>query len=183
MSIPITNQIKWQGSEKEKKFAKNFFTLNNWQYLVILGIAISGLAAFINTYDAISGINKKTQICAQSSLLQKELNTQFIVLIVLSCFAIVLGIILAWIFRSGTNQRKIVTLGIMTVGIFGIIYALAIKFYQFSISAKLGISWVAFLGFLILGYFISSGKKMSFIPESWGVKTGKPESIEMTEMQ
>ena len=144
----------------EKENITKYFSLNSWQFLVVLGIAISGLAAFVNTYDAWSGINSKIQTCAQSDALQKELNTQFIIIMVISCLAIVLGIILFWLFRNQKNQRRLVTMGITTTGIFGIIYALSIKFQNATNKIKLGISWTSFIGFLILGFFISGGIKV-----------------------
>ena len=159
--ITITESLKPGSFDEESGHFKRLFTLSNWQYVVILGIAISGLAAFVNTYDAWSGINAKLAACTQDPVLKKELNTQFIVILVLSCLAVLLGIILAWIFRSKLNQRKIITLGITTAGVLGILYALSIKFQNTTNAAKLGVSWVSFLAFLILGYFISSNKKVA----------------------
>jgi uncharacterized membrane protein HdeD (DUF308 family) len=154
-------RFKPESTEMEKTNFKKFFQLNSWQYLLIIAISISGLATFINTYDAWSNINSKLIACTQSDALQKELNTQFIVILVLACVAIVLGVLLAWFFRSQANQRRILTLGIITTGIFGILYALSIKFQNATNKWKLGISWAAFLFFLILGFFLST-KKYNF---------------------
>lgn len=163
-TVEITPVTSWKKTfvpadwaTEKKNFSRYFYGMNNWQFMVVLGIAISGLASFVNTYDAWSGINSQTQSCTQSSTLQKDLNIQFIVLIVLSCVAIILGILLAWVFRSQQNQRRLVTLGITTAGIFGILYALSIKFQNASNKIKLWTSWVCFAGFLIIGFLISTG--------------------------
>jgi len=136
---------------------KNYFTLQSWQLLVILGIALSGLSTFVTTYNAWSGINTNVQACAQSSLLQKKLKTKFIVILVLSCLAVVLGILLAWFLRRNPNPRKLFTLGITGVGVFGIIYAIALKFQNVTDKVKLGVSWASFVAFLLLGFFLSYG--------------------------
>ncbi|MEM3062876.1 MAG: hypothetical protein QW303_04965, partial [Nitrososphaerota archaeon] len=130
-------------------------SMTSWQYLVILGIAITGLASFINTYNAFSDINIHTEKCYQEEPLNREIHIQFVVVLVLSILSLVLGITLAILLRHAKNQRRIVTLGIITVGIFGIIYSLSLKFYTFSGWTKVGISWASFIAFLVLGFFIS----------------------------
>jgi len=159
-------QLKPGTFAEESENIKKYFQLNSWQYLVILGIAVSGLAAFVNTYDAWTNINSRIKSCAQSDALKKELRTQFIVILVLSCFAVVLGIILAWFFRGQQNQRRVLTLGIITTGIFGILYAISIEFQNVTNKVKLGVSWVSFLGFLILGFFLSTKKSVSLTTPS-----------------
>ncbi|XWV26023.1 hypothetical protein QJ857_gp1057 [Tupanvirus soda lake] len=155
----VRQQFTPETLEKETGYAKGFFNLNIWQYLIIIGIAVSGLAAFINTYDAISGINSKLRACSQSDELEKELNTQFIILMVLSSLAIVIGSILAWLLRRNSNRRLLLTWGIITTGIFGILYGLAIRFQNVSNNIKLFASWITFLGFLVLGWFLSTRAK------------------------
>lgn len=153
----LKEAARWKGSTVEIERAKSYFQgFSNWQVLVIIGIAISGLASFVNTYDAWSKINTQIQAALQTGTIQKELNTQFIVILVLSCLAIALGIVLAWLFRHATNPRRIVTLGIITAGIFGILYAVSMKFQTASTIYKLGASWGAFLAFIILGFVLSS---------------------------
>lgn len=181
-------QLKPESFSKEKKYFQRFFTLNSWQYLLILAIAISGLAAFINTYDAWSNINSKLIECTESDSLRKELNTQFIIIIVLSCIAIVIGVLLAWFFRRAANQRRILTLGIITAGIFGILYALSIKFRSVTNKFKLGVSWLSFIFFIILGFFLSSkdvwyksrSLKTGSLPEETGIEM---EEIGETDLQ
>ena len=155
----VTKQFAPGSLADETGYASKYFNLDIWHYLIIIGIAVSGLAAFVNTYDAISGINANMQACSQTDVLQKELNTQFIVLLALSCFAVLLGLILAWFFRKQDNQRRLITLGIITIGIFGILYALTIRFQYTSNTIKLFASWITFLGFLVLGWFLSQRAK------------------------
>lgn len=157
-----TDRIKPKSMKEETKALKKYFRLDVWHYLIIIGIAVSGLAAFINTYNAISDIDKNMKACAQTYTLQKEFNTQFIVLLVLSFFSVLLGLILTWFFRNQENQRRLITLGIMTVGIFGILYALTIKFQTASNTIKLFASWITFLGFLVLGFFLSTKSNVKF---------------------
>jgi hypothetical protein len=145
---------------EEKANAHRFFTLNNWQYIVILGIAISGLAAFITTYNAVTKINKDLLTCENSVALKHALNTKFLIVLILSCIAVFIGILLAWLFRANANQRKLLTIGITTMGIFGILYAIGIKFRGTTNNLQLGISWITFLAFLILGFFFSSQDKL-----------------------
>ncbi|MEM0354019.1 MAG: hypothetical protein QXW79_00420 [Thermoplasmata archaeon] len=151
----LSKTAGWKGRGEEVKSLKKYFSMTSWQYLVILGIAITGLASFINTYNAFSDINIHTEKCYQEDPLNKEIHTQFVVVLVLSILSLVLGITLAILLRHAKNQRRIVTLGIITVGIFGIIYSLSLKFYTFSGWTKVGISWASFVAFLILGFFMS----------------------------
>jgi len=171
---PITKNITTTLSEsfrlgtraEESEYAKKYFSLNGWQYLIIIGIAVSGLAAFVTTYNAISGINATILGCTKYGNIKRELTIKFIIILTLSCFAVVLGLILAWFFRKKQNQRRILTLGIITTGILGIIYSLSIKLQDFSDSIKLIASWLAFIIFLFLGYFLSTKKSVTLTTPS-----------------
>lgn len=154
-----------QSFEIEKENISKYFNITSWQGIVIIGIAISGIASFVNTYNAWSGINIELEKCSQTSELKKKLYIQFIVIMVLSSLAIVLGIVLAWLFRTSENPRKILTFGIITLGILGIVYALATKFQNTSNSIKLTISWASFIGFIILGFFVSKNQNSIEINE------------------
>ena len=50
--------------------------LTKTQYLIILGTAVSGLASFVNTYDAIAKTAEKQQVCEESEDYKKVLQTQ-----------------------------------------------------------------------------------------------------------
>lgn len=163
-SSSITQSLKPTSLSEETANIKRLFSFSKWQIFVLFGIAISGLAAFVNTYDAWSGITTQLQSCTSSSNIQSELNTQFIVIIVLSCVAIVLGLFLAWLFRGHANQRRLITLGITLAGFFGIVYALSVKFQNATNKVRLTVSWLSFIGFLIWGYFISNRTVLATVP-------------------
>ena len=125
--------------------------LSPWKYLIILGIGITGLTTYATTYNAIAA--SKNEPCPLSEELQKKYQTRFIVTIVLSIVAIILGILLAYFFR--TNSYAFLTLGLTTAGIFGLSYALISKFAQgVSLPVQTGISWGAFIIFVIAGFMI-----------------------------
>lgn len=152
------SKIKLGTFSEEFGHVKKFFSLNKWQYMVMLGVAVSGLAAFVNTYNAWSGINAATKSCTENPDYEKKINTQVIVLIILAVLAIILGAIIAWLLRNLKNTGNIVTLGIITAGIFGIIYAISRKFQNATDRLKLGISWVSFFAFIIIGFIMSAKK-------------------------
>jgi F0F1-type ATP synthase membrane subunit c/vacuolar-type H+-ATPase subunit K len=145
-------------SEEESGYltqAKGYFTLNQWQLLIVLGVAISGIAAFVTAYDALFKIDSKVAACAESDALKKALQTRFIVVLVLSCVAIVIGIILGIVYRK--NPKRVLTFGLTAFGILGILYAVITKYNKAQISIKLGISWTSFIAFIILGYLCDAG--------------------------
>lgn len=146
-SRSIADKFKPGSFSEEKKTISKYFDLSIWQILIIIGIAISLLAAFINTYNAVADLNTA---CVQTEALQKKLNTQFIVMVVLGSIALVVGIILSWLFRRGTGSR-LITLGLTASGIFAIIYGLTIRYANTSNNIKLGISWGALAAFVVLG--------------------------------
>lgn len=136
----------------------NLSTLNNWQLLIIFGTAISGMATLVNSYDYISGINSKFKGCEQSQETNDLLKTRFIVLLVLSSIAIVLGILLGFLFRS--NPKRLLTFGLGSAGLFGIMYALY-SWYQytpFGDAVKLFASAGPFVMFILLGFLYSQQK-------------------------
>jgi VIT1/CCC1 family predicted Fe2+/Mn2+ transporter len=130
---------------------------NSWQFFIVLGIAISGLAAFVNTYNSWSSINTQLEACIQSGPLQDAYRTQFIVLIVLSILAILVGILLTVFLSNRAEHRMaILILGMIFTGIFGIIYAATIKLQNFTNGFKLSVSWISFAAFIILGIVLGN---------------------------
>lgn len=157
----VKSKAKLGTFEQEATHIKNTISLKGWQYAIVVIIALSGLAAFVNTYNAWSDIGTNLSACRNTDPLKQELNTQFIVLLIVSCVALVLGIALAWLFRKQSNQRQILTMGIITMGILGIVYAISIKFQDVTNSVKLGVSWTIFILFVIIGFFASSKAKVT----------------------
>lgn len=160
--INIGETLKPGSFADEKEHIKTLVGgLGYWQVLVIFGIAISGISAFMNTYDYVTSVNSQLATCVQSAALKEEINKEFIWLLVLSCLAVVLGSLAAWFLRKSNNQRSVFTFGFILTGIFGILYALSIKYQHIGSGIKMGLSWTSFLGFLVLGFFVSSGYKLT----------------------
>lgn len=134
---------------------KRYFDLAAWNYIIVLLIASTGLAAIVNTYNAISGINKKKEECEQL-LLKNYTLTKFIIMLIFSILAIGLGLFLAFFFRKNQNQRRMISLGIITAGIFGVIYSLSLQFQDISKNAVLYTSWLLFILSIIMGWFLST---------------------------
>lgn len=132
--------------------AKSFIPRNNLQLIALLGIALSGLAAFVTTYDALFKVDSLKSQCDQSGELKSALQTRFIVLLVISCLAVVLGLLIAWFVRN--SPAKIVLLGIAGAGLAGILYAVVNKYNHAQSSIKLGLSWASFVAFVILGVIL-----------------------------
>lgn len=154
--------------DEETGNMKRYFDLSPWHYLIILGVAVSGMAALINTYNAVSGFNDKVKGCTQTKSVKSAINTKFIILLVISIFIVIFGFVLAWFLRGQDNQRRLLTLGLMTAGIFGILYSLSIKFDDVSNNFKLWASWIVFLGFILLGFFLSTRDDVRLIaPIDW----------------
>jgi TRAP-type C4-dicarboxylate transport system permease large subunit len=131
------------------------FGLSKWQITVILGVALSGFAAYITTYNAVSGIDKQYAECADTGDLGKKMQVQFIVTMILACIAMVVGIILSWLCESMWNSpHRIITFGITIAGIFGLLYALSIKFSSYTNTFKVGMSWTALVAFILLGFLV-----------------------------
>lgn len=125
------------------------------KYFIVVGLALSGVASFVTTYNSISGINNLDN-CAQSEAYKNALQTKFLVTLILSILAIVIGIILMFIFRANAdgNRHSVITMGIILVGIVGIIYSLTLKFKNFGNGTLSVISWGTFVAFIILGILV-----------------------------
>jgi cytochrome bd-type quinol oxidase subunit 2 len=152
----LLNLLAPESASKEIEYARKLINISGWQYVVLLGIAVSGLASFVTTCEALNAANDSLKPCTESDAYKKSLNTEFIVLIILSILAILIGAILAWALRKSDNQRNLITLGIITSGFFGIIYAISIRFQSTANRIKIGVSWISFLAFIILGFILST---------------------------
>lgn len=135
-----------------------------WKYFVVVGLALSGVASFATTYNSISGINNLDN-CAQTEAYKNALQTKFLVTLILSILAIVIGIILMFLFRANAagNRHSVITMGIILVGIVGIIYSLTLKFKNFGNSTLAVISWGTFIAFIILGILIEQSNQTAII--------------------
>ena len=156
--VTFIKEIVPGSMSEEIKHFKRYMNINTWQYLIVLGIAISGIAAFVYTYEALTNINKDIANCMSSGDLGKKINTEFIVLLIVSILAIFMGILMAWSFRKRENQRRLLSLGIISIGIFGVVYSLSLKFQRASNTARLFTAWGLFIVFVLLGLFTSDRK-------------------------
>lgn len=142
---------------------KKYISLDTWQYLIIIGIAVSGVATLVTAYNAISNINQYYQTCSDNSKLHTSINIKFGILLVISVLIILSGIGLAWAFKKSNNQRRLLTLGLITTGLFGILYSFSLKFQGVVDWVKLLASLFTFVIFLALGWFLSRKKELKFI--------------------
>jgi hypothetical protein len=160
----LINKLKLKDIETEKVNVKKYFTIDSWQFLIILGIAISGVAALISTYNAIqagvSDLKTDLQQCTESSGIKSALDLKFWIILVLAVFIVAIGAVLTWFLRDQSKYR-LLTLGLITLGIFAILFSIIIKLRTFLFSVKgqsttiwisLIVSWLVFLAFIILGY-------------------------------
>jgi len=120
------------------------------KYFVIVGLAVSGAASFVNTYNSLSGINSIDN-CTQTAQYKNALQTKFLVTLILSILAIVIGIILMFIFKRTGNPHNIITMGIILAGVIGFIYSFFVKYKNFGNGTLTVISWGTFIAFIILG--------------------------------
>lgn len=134
--------------ENPFSFTEGYFKFGKIRIVLILGIAISALATFITVYNYASGISN-LENCSISTELQKKRQIKFIWILVLSIIAFVIGLVLSWVFRN--KPRRIFSFSILFIGIFGILYAIAYKFKNFTDKTLIFISVLAFVIFIILG--------------------------------
>lgn len=156
-SSRLTEILKPKSFSTEKENIREFFKINAVELAIILGISISGLIAVINMYDAVTGINDNMIACANTDELGSQLTTQFIVVLTFSIVFILLGLILIWVFRTKPSAH-IFIFSIILVGVFGIVYSLAVQFQQFTNNAKMLVSWSVFIAFIVIGIFYTFKK-------------------------
>ena len=92
------------------------------------------------------------------------MDIKFWFILVLSIFIILIGVTLAWFLRRSNNQQRLITMGIIVMGIFGILFSIILKLrtYLFNIRGQgasiyisLIASWIVFLAFIVLGFVMS----------------------------
>jgi hypothetical protein len=135
-------------------------------FVIVVGLVLSFLATLNYTFDAISGISAQEQSCQQSSTYANSLNAKFITVLVISCVALTVGIILGFALKNNKNPMTIIVLGLAGTGIVGILYSLALKYAtSVSIGWKLGLSWTALIIFVLAGiaFEITGGQPLQII--------------------
>ena len=111
---------------------ENNYKLDNHQFIITIGLAISSFVAFLSVYDTATGINDKFDNCAQDQALKAELQKKFIVMIVLAIAAIIGGfLMLGMLLRREELQHRghwlFVPISIIITGMIGLIYAINMK--------------------------------------------------------
>lgn len=144
---------------------KDYFTgFSSLQIIVILGIALFGVATFITSYDAINGTNKRLYGYQLSSEFIKANRTKFIVILVLAIVAIVMGLFLSWLFRQKQHNHRMITFTLTLAGLIALIYAIWIRFVN---NQATGITLAVvcgtiFFAFLVLGFIANKGATVGF---------------------
>ena len=125
-------------------------SLSNKQILAFVGLGITAYAAFVAIYNSATGISKENAVTesADPTLIAKR-NTQFIVMIIISCLAIVLGLIVSYVIR--TSSWIIIPLAVALMGVLGLIYSIGIKSNE---KVQMGLSITLFIIFLIYGIYV-----------------------------
>jgi uncharacterized membrane-anchored protein len=115
----------------------------------LMAIMIGTVVAFIGIYNSASGIDKE-EIDAEnnSPKLKKAKETEFIVMIVLACVAIVISLVATGLLKN--NNWKFLSLAITGSAIIGLCYSVGIKLRN-NKKAKLGLS----ITILIISLFIA----------------------------
>lgn len=132
--------------------------LNSKKIGVLIGAAISGLAACVNTYDVISGVNTLQEKCDESDALKKSMTVRFGIILALSSLAIIAGIVVGVITRKDIKLMPVIIL--ILAGILGIIYIVVDRYIRSSSNfVKLGLSWASLIGFVVIGYMMSKSSE------------------------
>jgi hypothetical protein len=153
------NEIKPSSFSDEVSHLKRYFDMSAWNYAIVAGIAVTGILAVINTYDAISGVNAKYRVCEQTTL-KNSLTTKFIIILLLSILILIAGFVLAFVMRKQENQQRMVSLGLIFAGVAGIFYSISMQFKDTAMSLRLSVSWLLFFVFVLMGIFLK-GKNPS----------------------
>ena len=128
--------------------------LSPYQYGIIAGLAASGFATLITTYDAIAQPDSWENCTPVPDVdIQKKKQTKFLTVLIISILAVIAGMIIKILL-----DYQLYGYGLLTAGIVGITYALFSKLADVSIAVKTSISWISFLAFLALGFFSESTK-------------------------
>jgi len=134
-------------------------SLTAWQYGIIGGLAVSGFATLVTTYDAIANTEGWTECQPAPGVdVEHKSQTRFLVILIFSILAVIAGIILKLLL-----DYQLYGYGLITAGVVGILYSMFIKIANVNIAIKTSVSWVTFLAFLGLGFFSESAKGGAYV--------------------
>ena len=129
------------------------YSLSDKQLIAMVALAVSAYAAFVSIYNSASGITSDIAQCEQLNIaLAKKRQVQFIVIIIISCIAIVLGIFLSFLMRK--SNWLFLPIAISLTGLLGLIYSIGIKANN---KVQMGLSITLFVFFLIYGIAVGIG--------------------------
>lgn len=142
-------------TEAPSPFAKlktnigRYTEIDNTQMMIILGIAISGMASIINLYDATTGYTLKQDECKESDSLKKATTVRFAMLLVISI--LIMGLGMYMVYKPDSNRTM--ALGLVIAGLFGFLYALSSGIRGAQSPIKTILSLGTFVFFVVYGYF------------------------------
>lgn len=141
--------------DETKNIAK-FFKMDGAGYLITLGIALTGVAALVNTYDALSNVGELERQCEKTDPLKSELDTKFWITLAISVVGLLFGLVLAWFLRDKQSTGiTVAVLSLILLSAFGTLYSIQMKARVLNVGPKLWISWIVFIGFVIGGIAFS----------------------------
>lgn len=134
-------------------------SLSPWQYAIIGGLAASGFATLVTTYDAIANTAGWTQCQDTPGVdVHHKSQTRFLIILIFSILAVIAGIILKLLLNY-----QLYGFGLVTAGVIGILYSLFEKIADVNIAVKTSVSWITFLAFIGLGFFAESASNATII--------------------
>lgn len=137
---------------EQTKTIAGFFKMDGTGYILTLGIALAGIAALMNTYDALSRVGELQKSCADQDPLKSELDNKFWITLAVSAVVLLFGLVFAWFLRDKRSTGlTILTLSVILLGAFGILYAIQMKASVLDVGPKIWVSWIVFIGFVIAG--------------------------------
>lgn len=140
---------KQRFSEKMGNVKDKFQGLDTSEMMIILGISISGMATVINFYDSVSGFSEKQNKCKEDDTYKKAATIRFAVILVISILILAFGIY--WLQKK--NSNKVISLGILTTGLFGILFAITTRVSTIRNTVKTYGSLGVLALFLAVGVF------------------------------
>lgn len=150
----------------------DFFTMNPVSYALILGVALTGIAALSTTYDVITGIDDDERACANVDPLKHKLNSKFWVALAVGCIFMLFGLVLTYAFHKKSNKFYTgFVVALLLMGAFTILYALQMQIKHWSSWPRLATMWGLFILFVIAA--VAHRAYLNSHPES---KAAKKES-------
>lgn len=121
--------------------------------VLAVAIATAGIIAIVNTYNTLSDINELKNACVEGSDLSDDLKTQAIILGVLGGIGVIIGVLMLMALK--TPGTKLLSLSILILGFYGIVYSIIVSSRNATSKVKLWSSWIVFILLAALGIYRS----------------------------